>query len=105
MKIELIYDQDCPNVDDTRQRIKQALKQLKLPEQWIEWDRSSTDSPSYAHSYGSPTVLVNSRDIAGVEPSGDNCCRVYVDDEHLGFNKTPGVSMIVKAIENATEHS
>ncbi|MBT3786716.1 hypothetical protein HOF92_17200, partial [bacterium] len=68
MKIELIYDSDCPNVEKARRQLKEALAQSGLEESWKEWDRSARESPEYTRRYGSPTILVEGRDVAGEEP-------------------------------------
>lgn len=45
---------------------------------WREWRLDAADAPDHARGYGSPTVLVDRRDVAGGEPSGcDSCCRLY----------------------------
>ena len=76
--IELIIDRDCPNVDGARAELRRALAGLELPLEWQEWDRESPDAPAHARKYGSPTVLVDGRDVAGDNTEGDaNCCRVY----------------------------
>jgi mercuric ion transport protein len=76
--VELIYDPDCPNVDATRGRLRTGLARLGLPPVWREWDRSSGDCPPHARRYGSPTVLVEGRDVAEGGPGDESgCCRVY----------------------------
>ncbi len=75
--IELIYDHGCPNVEDTRERLRAALARLNLPLRWHEWDRADPGSPSHARRYGSPTVLVDGRDVAGIEPADEPSCRIY----------------------------
>ena len=62
--IELIYDSDCPNVEDTRVQLRGVCAQAGLDPRWREWNRSSPDSPSYARHFGSPTVLVDGKDVA-----------------------------------------
>lgn len=104
VSIELIVDKDCPNVETTRTQLKASLEKLGLPTEWIEWDRSSQDSPKYARQYGSPTILVNKKDIAGVAPTEANCCRVYQTDENP-FAKTPAIETIVSAIQAANKPS
>ena len=45
-KIELIYDNDCPNVEPARRALRDALSTLGLPLDWKEWDRADPQSPS-----------------------------------------------------------
>lgn len=98
MKIELIYDQTCPNVDLTRKQLKQALAELDLHLTWQEWDRNHPKSPKYAKVYGSPTVLINGKDVHDCEPSDENCCRIYLDENNR-YNKAPSVQMLIQAIK------
>ena len=80
--VELIVDQGCPNVEAARVELRSALSDLELPLRWQEWDRESTEAPAYARQYGSPTVLVDGRDVVGDGTEADaNCCRVYADRE------------------------
>jgi hypothetical protein len=73
MTVELIYDQSCPNVEATRAALLRAFAKLGRPPRWTEWERSARDSPAYARTYGSPTILVDGQDIARDKPSGESC--------------------------------
>lgn len=97
--IELIYDPDCPNVEDTRNAVRAALRRTPgLETDWKEWDRTDPASPDYACRYGSPTVLVGGRDVAGAEPVDAPSCRIYSD--HLGRTRgVPPADLIVAALE------
>jgi len=78
-RIELVYDTDCPNVELARAVLREAMAAEDLAAVWTEWDRGSGDSPDYAREYGSPTILVDGRDVSGRGSEADaNCCRVYV---------------------------
>ena len=91
LKIELIYDRDCPNILQIRALIHDVLAELHLKEELIEWDRSVETSPSYVKKYGSPTILINGKDVASVSSiiNGEAACRVYVDEE----GKLKGIPM------------
>ncbi len=79
-KVELVYDQDCPNAEAARAQLRQALVEIGESPEWQEWDRESADAPAYVQQYGSPTILVDGRDVAGVDTEADSkCCRVYRD--------------------------
>lgn len=101
MKIELIFDSTCPNVEATRQAIKNACSMFKLDLKWKEWDRSDTDAPEYVRKFGSPTVLVNGKDIDGhFEASMADCCRLYgVRDGHS--QGAPSAETIADAIRTS----
>jgi len=97
MKVELIFDSDCPNVNEARSQLQLAHKQAGVAPSWIEWNRGDEKSPAYVKKYGSPTILVNGQDVAGaIESDGADCCRLYLDDEGK-FKGVPSVEVIVKA--------
>ena len=80
--LELIYDLDCPNVAETRALLARTLGKLGLPAEWQEWERYAPESPAYSASYGSPTILVDGGDVAGMSPSDDaNSCRLYANED------------------------
>lgn len=103
MTIELIYDSDCPNVENTRSHLRKACAQAGLEPRWREWNRSFPDSPSYVWHYGSPSVLVNGKDVAGLQPApGGNCCRLYLGDKGE-VRRSPAVEVIVAALVQCDE--
>ena len=77
-KIEFIYFTGCPNVPVARQRLALALSLAEQPEEWVEWNLRDPDSPERVKGFGSPTILVNGRDVASAQgPSAPDVCRVY----------------------------
>ena len=101
MIVELIYDADCPNLPDTRSQLIKAFTQTGVPAGWKEWERSSPDTPDYARGYGSPTILVDGKDVAGVAPTaGIRACRVYSDTRGK-LSPTPSVETICLALSSA----
>lgn len=77
--VVLLYEETCPNVAATREAIKDAMEKVGLNERVREVERSTPDLPKAWRSFGSPTVLVDGRDVMG-EPGGhtDCCsCRLY----------------------------
>jgi hypothetical protein len=100
MKIELIYDAQCPNVEAARQALREALRIAGLPGGWQEWDRNDPESPDRVRGYGSPTVLIDGQDITGAAPTGANACRVYAQGDG-GFAGTPPVTTLVAALGSA----
>ena len=99
-RVELIYDLDCPNVQDARTALLRGFAEAGLQPTWTEWDRKSPDSPPHVRRYGSPTILVDGQDVIGVDPSDDSdCCRVY--DHGAGvLSGIPPVRRIVTALSN-----
>jgi hypothetical protein len=98
MKVELIYDLDCPNVKDARAQLLQAFVQVKMCPSWTEWDRKSEDAPEYVRRFGSPTILVDGEDVdpEASAPSG-SCCRLYSQQSGV-LSGVPHVDRIASAL-------
>jgi mercuric ion transport protein len=95
--VELIYDSGCPNVAVARAQLLQAFAEAKLPPRWREWERGASGSPRYVRDYGSPTVLVNGRDVAPeTHTQGADRCRIYCDGGAL--QRVPPVAAITSAL-------
>lgn len=103
-KVELIYFAGCPNVNETRERLRRAFAESGLPPRWEEWDSSSPDSPAYSENYGSPTVLVDGHDVeSSSKDDGANCCRIYW--ERTGqIRGVPSVEAITSALLRIKEN-
>jgi len=98
MRVELLFDPDCPNVAATRINLLNALRATNLPENWTEWDQAAADSPAYALSFGSPTVLVNGSDVGGLSASpAASSCRLY-DSRGNRPSGVPSVALIQAAL-------
>jgi hypothetical protein len=104
--IDLIYDSDCPNIDRARAAIREALRTAGTAEAWKEWDRADPRTPKEFLGFGSPTVLVNGRDIGcdemGGEVTGAESCRIYVDDCGCMCG-APSSALILAAFANGKE--
>jgi hypothetical protein len=82
--VELVYDPECPNVSRTRVHLTEALTRAGLVPQWSEHDVNEPSIPPHARGCGSPTVLVDGRDIVEIldmDPCAGARCRLYRDDE------------------------
>jgi len=64
IRIDLVYDRDCPNVERARAAIRAALRESGADAGCAEWDRDSSVTPPELRHYGSPTVLVNGKPLA-----------------------------------------
>lgn len=100
IRVELIYDADCPAAEDARQNLRETLRRLNLPLHWSEWERSSPATPESLRAFGSPTILVNGRDVAGSEAAGAASCRIY-QPRPGRFAAVPPVEMIAAALNEA----
>ena len=98
MRVELIYDNDCPNVKKARAQLLKAFAKVRHDARWTEWDRGDPLSPPHVRQFGSPTILIDGLDVAGESPSdGADCCRLYRLDEG-GMAGVPPVSQIASRI-------
>jgi hypothetical protein len=85
----------CSNVAATRANLLKAFAAAFLEAKWTEWERSSPSSPAYAAGFGSPTVLVEGRDVAGENPTQYiSGCRLYASAEGR-YSGTPSVELIL----------
>ena len=96
MRIELVYSEGCPNIDEARANIAAALRQSGLPQQWKEWSTTNPACPGRLRQLGSPTILVDGRDVApGVGTTTDSC-RIYPTES--GYAGSPSVPAIAAAL-------
>ena len=71
---ELVFFEGCPHVAQARSELARALRRCGLPPTWREWDTTSADTPASLKGYGSPTVLVEGKDVTGgTAGSGMGC--------------------------------
>ena len=101
MTVELLYERDCPNVGEARANLRRALTGAGLPASWTERELSAAAVRSPLRAFGSPTVLVNGRDVAGAAPGDAACCRVY--EVAGGRSGAPPAELIVRALRAALE--
>ncbi len=97
--VELVYDADCPNIEAARKALREAFTEAQLDPEWTEWDRKTASAPPHVRHYGSPTILVNGRDVAGGArgQNGADCCRLYRDASGA-FRGAPDKERIVAAL-------
>lgn len=81
LSAELIYFPGCPNVEEARIRLVKAFVEAKLTPRWNEYRTDDQNLADHAHGFGSPTILVNGRDVAGTAPADSaEACRIYTDE-------------------------
>lgn len=103
MQIELVYEKTCPNIEAARTQLLRAFSEAGITPRWQEWEVSTPEAPAHVHGYGSPTILVNGRDVSGGMAEGnDYCCRVYLRGEHSNQG-VPAVDDIVDALKSAQQ--
>lgn len=97
MKVELIYEASCPNIELARTRLRQALHDAGGTIIWQEWDIGAAGTPENLRNYGSPTILVDGKDVSGDSPSPEgDCCRVYATK--VGYDLAPSLKQIADAL-------
>jgi mercuric ion transport protein len=95
--VELVYAVDCPNVSGARAHLRQAFDRVGWAAQWVEHDVGDASIPEHARGRGSPTVLVDGRDVSEAEGCGGARCRLYRDEEGR-LSGVPPVEEIVAAL-------
>ena len=104
MKVELIYDADCPNVEQARSVLTRAFTATGIHAQWQEWDRHASGSPDYVKSFGSPTILIDGHDATPSDPvAGSGSCRIYTDGSGRSSG-VPPLDVIRDALKNAMQN-
>ena len=97
--VELLHFPGCPHVGTARAQLRRAFAAVGLPSVWSEHDVTADDAPAHVRGYGSPTVLVDGRDVMGAVPVEGASCRVYAGSEVPG---APPLEAIVAALRGAT---
>ena len=64
-QIELVYFDGCPNAVTARENLRVAVEASGRPLDWSEWDLMAESTPESFRRYGSPTVLIDGRDVTG----------------------------------------
>lgn len=98
-RIELVYDPDCPSVEQARETLAGALRDVGLPLRWIEWNTADPDRPEHTEDLGSPTIRVDGRDVQPARDGSGPSCRLYVDGSGR-FRGVPSRESIVYALRS-----
>ena len=77
MKIQLLHFDGCPNAEAARSALRDALVAEQLDVAVEEIDVEAPGAPAWARGWGSPTILVDGRDVAGQRASTASSCRLY----------------------------
>ena len=94
VKIELLYFPGCPNVEQTREVIKKALKSLSLDRLLVEEvDIHAPGSPEKYRNWPSPSILVDGIDVEGKPPTEAAACRIYPG------GRAPRLEKIIEALK------
>lgn len=89
-RVELVYFTECPHVDLARASLEAALAEVGWTGRWQEWNQDDPAAPERIRGLGSPTILLDGRDVSGVGPhSYGHSCRA---------DGVPAVGLIVAAL-------
>lgn len=103
--VEFIYDGDCPNTRAAREQLLHAFKNAGVCATWQEWEGSDPDIPDHARRYGSPTILVDGRDVSeGGLIDGSRAYRIYQHSDGT-TSGVPPLERIVSALGPSRERN
>lgn len=97
--VDLVYDPGCPNVASARANLMRAFAESGVAARWHEHRIGDPTTPARVRGFGSPTILIDGRDVAGDVPCAEACCRLY------GGGRAPSVATIIEALRAATAAS
>jgi mercuric ion transport protein len=101
--VDLVYDAECPNISVARTNLMRAFSLAGIQPKWSEYRIGDPNAPERTRGYGSPTVLVDGRDVAGLEPSAEVCCRIYT--AATGSIQAPSAEQIAEALSMSAKPS
>ena len=96
MIVQLLYFPGCPNVDAARASLRAILGEAKEPVEVVEIDVTAEATPEEFRCWGSPTILVDGKDVAGGAPSGTSC-RLYPGSANPGVPPLARIRAVVSA--------
>lgn len=98
--VDLVYSPDCPNVPLARANLLLAFARAGVRPRWSEHRIGDPDAPGHTRGYGSPTILIDGRDVAGESPSSEVTCRLY-----SGATRAPTAEQIAQALQGLSQPS
>jgi hypothetical protein len=100
MRVQLLTFPGCPSAEPARDVLRRALAEMGLPDGFEEVDVSRPETPEALRGWGSPTILVDGRDVAGAAPSAGAACRLYTPGAGEGRG-APALSLVLQALHAA----
>lgn len=99
MQIQFLYFSGCPSYKQGLENLKQALKELQLPEDFEMINIKTDEMAKEYHFIGSPTIVINGQDIdpkaRDAKVTGYKGCRIYQTEQ--GLKGAPTIEMIKKS--------
>jgi mercuric ion transport protein len=87
----------CPHVEAARKVLREGLGNVTEPVRFEEIDVTVPNTPDQLRGWGSPTILIDGRDVAGGKPTGTSC-RLYAASDTPG---TPSLTAVREALSSA----
>ena len=98
MKVELLYFKGCPNISIAKKNLNEAFTKADISPQWDEIDLNAPNTPKELKGYGSPTILIDGKDVTGIVAEGESLsCRTYYNAKGK-ITGAPDAEVIAKAI-------
>lgn len=79
MKIQLLYFEGCPNLERARVVLRNAMIAEQIDPVVEEIDVQSATAPESLRGWGSPTILIDGKDVTGAARSDGLSCRLYAN--------------------------
>jgi len=98
-KIQFLAFPGCPLASAARQALEDAIAQLNLGS-YEDVDILDPAAPQDLKGWGSPTILINGKDVTGGKQGDGVGCRVY-----SGPSKVPDVGTIIAVIRRESGRS
>jgi mercuric ion transport protein len=99
VRVQLLSFPGCPGARQGRELLCRVLAGLGLPPDFEEVDVGASDCEEQLRRWGSPTILVNGRDIAGQTAGEGAACRVYAGPQ--GLSGVPQEALVREALVHA----
>ncbi len=97
--IEILYFEDCPNYNKAIEEVKDALKEVNVTVPLKLTKVSEEDFQEYPF-FGSPTILINGRDLEGRVNKTFGCRLYNYNNKYFGF---PPRDMLIDKLLTAFE--
>ena len=98
MTVQLLFFGGCPNAEATRAVLRQALSECGRPSEFEELDVGAPQTPPELRDWGSPTILVDGRDVGGLAAPTGSSCRLYpgADGSLQGFPRQAAITAALR---------
>jgi hypothetical protein len=100
MLVELLFFPGCPHVDAACEQLRRAFSTLGETPAWVEHDVTAETAPAHVRGYGSPTILVEGRDVTGAPATAGLACRVYLGSDVPGAPPLRDVLAALRELED-----